>query len=32
MSGKDPEEVKNDIEQEDPEGMEIPPLEKDARV
>ena len=32
MSGKDPEEIKKDIEQEDPEGIEIPPLEKDARV
>ena len=32
MSGKDPEEVKKDIEQEDPEGMDIPPLEKDARI
>ena len=32
MSGKDPDEVKADIEQEDPEGMEMPPLEKDARV
>jgi len=32
MSGKDPEEVKNEIEQEDPEGLEIPPPEKDARV
>ena len=25
MSGKDPEEVKNKVEQEDPEGLEIPP-------
>ena len=32
MSGKDPEEIKADIEQEDPEGIEMPPLEKDARV
>ena len=32
MSGKDPENVKKDIEQEDPEGMDIPPLEKDARI
>ena len=32
MSGKDPEDVKKEIEQEDPEGLEMPPLEKDARL
>ena len=32
MSGKDPEEVKKEIEQEDPEGLEMPPLEKDAKL
>ena len=31
MSGKDPEEVKKQIEQ-DPEGIEIPPIEKDTRI
>jgi hypothetical protein len=32
MSGKDPEDVKKEIEQEDPEGLEMPPLEKDAKL
>jgi|TARA_R100000988_G_C3920008_1_gene126326 hypothetical protein len=31
MSGKDPEEVKKQIEQ-DPEGIEIPPIEKGTRI
>jgi|TARA_R110002020_G_scaffold23844_1_gene79029 hypothetical protein len=32
MSGKDPEEIKADIEQEDPEGLEIPPPDKNERI
>ena len=32
MSGKDPEEVAKQIEPEDPEGLEIPPLEKGTRI
>ncbi len=32
MSGKDPEEVKKDIDQEDLKGKEIPPLEKGTRI
>jgi len=32
MSGKDPEEVKKDIDQEDLTGKEIPPLEKGTRI
>ena len=32
MSGKDPAEVAKEIEQQDPEGLEMPPLEKDARL
>ena len=31
MSGKDPEQVKKQIEQ-DPEGIEIPPIEKGTRI
>jgi len=32
MSGKDPAEVAKQVEQEDPEGLEMPPLEKDAKL
>ena len=32
MSGKDPEEVAKQIEPVDPEGLEIPPLEKGTRI
>tara|TARA_R110002020_G_scaffold65175_1_gene172233 strand:+ start:786 stop:1202 length:417 start_codon:yes stop_codon:yes gene_type:complete len=32
MSGKTPEDVQKEIEQEDPEGMEIPPPEKGERL
>ena len=32
MSGKDPENVKKDIDQEDLKGKEIPPLEKGTRI
>jgi hypothetical protein len=32
MSGKDPAEVARTIEQEDPEGLEMPPLEKGAKL
>jgi len=32
MSGKDPAEVAKEIEQQDPEGLEIPPLEKGAKL
>ena len=32
MSGKDPAEVAKEIEQEDPEGLEMPPPEKGARL
>jgi hypothetical protein len=32
MSGKDPGEVAKQIEQEDPEGLEMPPPEKGARL
>ena len=32
MSGKDPAEVVRTIEQEDPEGLEMPPLEKGAKL
>jgi|TARA_R110000850_G_scaffold42563_3_gene109197 hypothetical protein len=32
MSGKDPEEVKKQVEEEDPEGLEIPPPEKGNNI
>jgi hypothetical protein len=32
MSGKDPAEVAKQVEQEDPEGLEMPPLEKGAKL
>tara|TARA_R100000657_G_scaffold15765_1_gene11364 strand:- start:3681 stop:4076 length:396 start_codon:yes stop_codon:yes gene_type:complete len=32
MSGRDPAEVAKEIEQEDPEGLEMPPPEKGARL
>tara|TARA_R110002110_G_scaffold315629_3_gene528713 strand:- start:785 stop:1195 length:411 start_codon:yes stop_codon:yes gene_type:complete len=32
MSGKDPEEVKKQVEEEDPEGLEIPPPEKGDKI
>ena len=32
MSGKDPAEVVKQVEQEDPEGLEMPPLEKGAKL
>ena len=32
MSGKDPAEVAKEIEQQDPEGLEMPPLEKGAKL
>ena len=32
MSGKDPAEVAEQIQQQDPEGLEIPPLEKGERL
>jgi hypothetical protein len=32
MSGKDPEEVKKQVEEEDPEGLEFPPPEKGNNI
>tara|TARA_R100001163_G_scaffold30695_1_gene24140 strand:+ start:178 stop:582 length:405 start_codon:yes stop_codon:yes gene_type:complete len=32
MSGKDPEEVKKQIEEIDPEGIEMPPIEKGEKI
>ena len=32
MSGKDPAEVASEIKQQDPEGLEIPPLEKGTKL